>query len=71
MLYGETPANPEMSILDLEEFGKLGQSLEGVVTLVDVTFASPYLLQPMKYGIDFSLNSWFVCLWSCMFCAYG
>ncbi|XP_041377156.1 L-methionine gamma-lyase-like [Gigantopelta aegis] len=57
LLYGETPANPEMSILDLEEFGKLGQSLEGVFTIVDATFASPYLQQPMKYGIDFSLHS--------------
>ena len=60
MLYGETPANPTMSILDLEEFGELGKSLSGVMTVVDATFATPYLLQPMKYGVDLVIHSWCV-----------
>ncbi|KAL3860736.1 hypothetical protein ACJMK2_010814 [Sinanodonta woodiana] len=58
LLYGETPCNPTMAILDLEEFGKLGKSLgDNVLTMVDGTFASPYLQQAMKYGIDISFNS--------------
>lgn len=28
VLFGETPCNPNMTLLDLEEFGKLGASLE-------------------------------------------
>ena len=58
MLIGETPCNPEMSILDLKAFAELGNSLDNVLTMVDGTFASPYLQQVIKYGIDFSVHSW-------------
>ena len=47
-----------MAILDLEAFGALGKSLPGVVTMVDATFASPYLSQPIKHGIDLAIHSW-------------
>ncbi|XP_025076179.1 uncharacterized protein LOC112553282 [Pomacea canaliculata] len=57
MLFGETPCNPEMSILDLKEFGELGRSLDNVLTVVDGTFASPYLQQILKFGIDISVHS--------------
>ena len=58
MLYGETPCNPMMTILDMEEFGKLGQELRpNVLTMVDGTFASPYLQHALKYGIDISVHS--------------
>lgn len=60
MLYGETPCNPNMAILDLEEFGKLGRSLDNVLTIVDSTFASPYLQPVIKHGIDISMHSWYV-----------
>ena len=49
-----------MSILDLEAFGKLGKSLPGVVTIVDCTIATPYCVQPIKYGVDVVIHSWFV-----------
>ena len=54
-----------MAILDLEAFGALGKSLPGVVTMVDGTFASPYIQQPIKYGIDFSIHSWYVHMSAC------
>ena len=57
VLYGETPCNPLNSILDLEEFGKLGQSRPDLITMVDSTYASPYLQQPIKYGIDLVIHS--------------
>ncbi|KAL8613880.1 hypothetical protein ACOMHN_032870 [Nucella lapillus] len=57
LLIGETPCNPAMSILDIEAFGQLGQSVEGLLTMVDGTFASPYLQTPIKYGIDLSVHS--------------
>ena len=56
MLIGETPSNPRISILDLEEFGKLGQE-KGIVTMVDSTYASPYLQQPIKLGVDIVVHS--------------
>ena len=58
VLYGESPANPTMSVLDLEAFGQLVKSLPGVISMVDCTFASPYLVQPIKYGVDVSIHSW-------------
>ncbi|XP_046569518.1 L-methionine gamma-lyase-like [Haliotis rubra] len=57
IIYGESPCNPDMSILDFEEFGKLSSSLDGVISVVDSTFGSCYLQQPNKYGIDISLHS--------------
>ena len=52
--------NPTMSVLDVEGLGKLGKSLPGVITVVDATFASPYLVQPIKYGVDIVAHSWYV-----------
>jgi len=57
VLYGETPCNPDISILDLEEFGKLGKTLSGVVTIIDSTFGTPYLQKPINYGIDVVVHS--------------
>ena len=41
----------------MEEFATLGKSLDGVVTIVDATYASPYLLKPIQYGVDVVLHS--------------
>jgi cystathionine beta-lyase/cystathionine gamma-synthase len=57
MLYCETPCNPDMAVVDLIEFGKLGKSLPNVLTVVDGTFASPYVQQPIKLGVDISIHS--------------
>lgn len=58
ILYGETPCNPLCSILDLEAFGKLGREFgDQLVTMVDTTYASPYLVKPIKYGVDVALHS--------------
>ena len=60
VLYGETPCNPNMTLLDFEEFGKLGASLgDNVITMVDGTYGSPVCQQAIKYGIDISIHSWY------------
>lgn len=56
LLMGETPCNPMLTILNLEEFGKLGNS-KGIITMVDGTFASPFSQQSLKFGIDISMHS--------------
>jgi len=56
-LYGETPCNPDNTIIDLDEFGKLGKSVRGVVTIVDSTFGTPYLQKPIKHGVDIVVHS--------------
>ena len=58
VLYAETPVNPTIMIVDLAELGELSRSLPDVVTIVDSTYGTPYLQQPLKYpGIDISLHS--------------
>jgi methionine-gamma-lyase len=56
MLYLETPANPTIQCVDLEELAKLGKEKKLIVA-VDNTFATPYLQQPFQYGVDFVFHS--------------
>jgi cystathionine gamma-synthase len=56
LLVSESPTNPHLSIVDLEQFAKLGQR-HGVETLIDATLATPYNVQPLAYGIDYVLHS--------------
>lgn len=55
-MFAEVPCNPTLTMLDIEEFAKLGHST-GAITVIDATFASPIIIQPMKYGIDITLHS--------------
>lgn len=56
MLYLETPANPTIQCVDLDELGKLGKQYNCIIA-VDNTFATPYLQQPFRYGADFIVHS--------------
>ncbi|HEY5461979.1 MAG TPA: aminotransferase class I/II-fold pyridoxal phosphate-dependent enzyme [Hanamia sp.] len=56
MLYLETPANPTIQCVDIEELTKLGKA-HHLIVAVDNTFATPYLQQPFKYGVDFVVHS--------------
>ncbi len=56
MIYLETPANPTIQCVDIEELGKLGRQ-HGLVVACDNTFATPYLQQPFKYDVDFVIHS--------------
>jgi len=56
MLYLETPANPTIQCVDIEELTKLGKA-HNLIIAVDNTFATPYLQQPFKYGVDFVVHS--------------
>jgi cystathionine beta-lyase/cystathionine gamma-synthase len=56
LIYAETPTNPMMNLTDLAALGKLGREL-GILTIVDNTFMSPYLQNPLDFGIDVVLHS--------------
>ncbi len=56
MLYLETPANPTIQCVDIEELTKIAKKYNLIVA-VDNTFATPYLQQPFKYGVDFVVHS--------------
>lgn len=56
MMYLETPANPTIQCVDLEELANLAKR-NNIIVACDNTFATPYLQQPFKYGFDFVVHS--------------
>lgn len=56
MLYIETPGNPTMAITDLAAISKLAKK-SGAKVVVDNTFMSPILQQPLALGADVVLHS--------------
>lgn len=56
MMYLETPANPTIQCVDIEELTKIAKK-HNLVVACDNTFATPYLQQPFKYGVDFIVHS--------------
>lgn len=52
----ETPANPTLQCVDIEEMSRLSK-LYNVTLSVDNTFATPYLQQPFKFGADYVFHS--------------
>jgi len=56
MVYCETPANPTLACVDLGAIADIARRY-GRYTTVDNTFCTPYLQQPLRFGIDFVLHS--------------
>jgi cystathionine gamma-synthase len=56
LLYLETPTNPTLKIIDLPRLLAAGKD-RGAVTVVDNTFATPVLQQPLALGADLVVHS--------------
>ena len=56
LVFGETIANPALTVLDIEKFAKLAHSHK-VPLIVDNTFATPVNCQPFKWGADIVTHS--------------
>ncbi|QDS92768.1 Methionine gamma-lyase [Roseimaritima multifibrata] len=56
MLVSESPTNPHLTTVDLEQFAAVGKAHE-VETLIDATLATPYNIRPIEYGVDYVLHS--------------
>lgn len=56
MLWLETPTNPLLRLIDVEAYAKAAKA-RGVLTVVDNTFASPYLQNPLDLGADIVMHS--------------
>ena len=56
VMFGETIANPALTVLDIELFAKVAHA-HGVPFIVDNTFATPYLVRPIEYGADVVVHS--------------
>ncbi len=55
-VFGETIANPALTVLDIEKFAQAAHS-HGVPLIVDNTFATPILCQPIQWGADIVTHS--------------
>jgi cystathionine beta-lyase/cystathionine gamma-synthase len=56
MIWIETPTNPMMKIIDIAHYTAMSKRL-GVWSVVDNTFASPYLQNPLDMGADIVMHS--------------
>jgi O-acetylhomoserine (thiol)-lyase len=55
-LFFETIGNPNASIVDIEAVAAIAHR-HGIPVIVDSTFATPYLLRPIDYGVDIVVHS--------------
>ena len=56
LIYIETPSNPLLKLVDVEAVATLAKS-ENIVSVIDNTFASPIVQNPVDFGIDIVLHS--------------
>ena len=56
VIYVETPANPTMVLVELEEVAKIAHR-HGAKVFVDNTFATPYNTNPLDLGVDVVIHS--------------
>jgi cystathionine gamma-synthase len=56
VLVSESPTNPYNRILDLERFAEIGRR-HRVKTIIDATFATPYNVRPLEWGVDLVMHS--------------
>lgn len=55
-LFGETIANPVLSVLDIEKFARVAHK-NGVPLIVDNTFPTPINCRPIEFGADIVIHS--------------
>ena len=55
-IFGETIANPKISVLDIEKFATIAHK-NGVPFIIDNTFATPILCRPIEFGADIVVHS--------------
>ena len=53
VVFAETPANPALSLVDLDALG----AIKGPITVVDSTFAGPTVQRPLDHGVDLVLHA--------------
>ena len=56
LIWIETPTNPTLKLIDIEAVCQLAKKNK-ILSIVDDTFATPYLQSPLQLGADISVNS--------------
>ncbi|MCI7223439.1 aminotransferase class I/II-fold pyridoxal phosphate-dependent enzyme, partial [Fusobacterium sp.] len=57
VIYLETPANPNLKIVDIEEVSKIAHTNPNTLVIVDNTFSTPYIQRPLDLGADVVVHS--------------
>jgi len=56
MIWIETPSNPLLNITDVKMVVDVARK-HNILTVIDNTFATPYFLRPIEYGVDLVVHS--------------
>jgi methionine-gamma-lyase len=56
VVYAESPANPNMRLIDIKALAKITQGSEAKL-VIDNTYCSPYLQRPLEFGADLVVHS--------------
>lgn len=56
LVWIETPSNPTLGLVDIQKIAKVAHA-NGVKVVVDNTFMSPYVQNPLDHGADIALHS--------------
>lgn len=56
LLYCESPANPNMRLIDLRAIAEIGKARE-IALMVDNTYCTPYLQRPLEHGATYVVHS--------------
>jgi methionine-gamma-lyase len=56
VIYYETPANPNMRLVDIAAISKIARAA-GVLSIVDNTYSTPFITQPIALGADLVIHS--------------
>jgi len=57
LVYIESPCNPTLKLVDIEEVAKIAHTVPECKLMVDNTFATPYITQPLTIGADVVVHS--------------
>lgn len=56
MLWFETPSNPMLKVVDIQALASIGKQ-HNIITVVDNTFATPWIQRPIELGADIVIHS--------------
>ncbi|WLH55509.1 methionine gamma-lyase [Pseudomonas sp. FP2294] len=57
MIYCESPANPNLQLIDIAAVAKIAHQQANVTMVVDNTYCTPYLQRPLELGADVVVHS--------------
>ncbi|CEN23686.1 methionine gamma-lyase [[Clostridium] sordellii] len=57
LVYLETPANPDLKLIDIEAVSKIAHEKKDCIVMVDNTFCTPYIQRPLGWGADVVVHS--------------